>query len=144
MLACVQELERNSIIQQSANHWRDFDQLWAGSGDVNNVSIGDLTVNMAMGSSLDDFNIYIWATSGTIDTVSVGDLDVTVGAGADFDDYQFQAWATNMVNTVTLGDITAVVEPGKTNQIALFCTRTVFNELGTGGLIGPVAIYRDK
>jgi hypothetical protein len=41
-------------------------------------------------------------------------------------------------------DITSAVKPGAANQIALFCTRTFFNELGTGGLIGPVALYRDK
>jgi gluconolactonase len=40
-------------------------------------------------------------------------------------------------------DITAAVKPGA-NTLALFCTRTDFNELGTGGLIGPAAIYAEK
>ena len=86
--------------------------IWAGSGDVDSVSIGDLTVNLDASSTLDDYEINIWATSGTIDTVTVGNVNATVGANADFDDYEFQAWATNMVNAVTLGDVTAVVEEG--------------------------------
>lgn len=41
-------------------------------------------------------------------------------------------------------DITAAVKPGADNQISLFCSREFLNEAGTGGLIAPVAIYRDK
>jgi hypothetical protein len=41
-------------------------------------------------------------------------------------------------------DITDAIKPGEDNQIALYCTRTFFNELGTGGLIGPVAVYQEK
>ncbi len=41
-------------------------------------------------------------------------------------------------------DITDAVKPGASAQISIFCTRTDFNELGTGGLLGPVAIYREK
>ncbi len=40
-------------------------------------------------------------------------------------------------------DITSAVQPGK-NVLALFCTRTDFNELGTGGLLGPAVVYADK
>ncbi len=40
-------------------------------------------------------------------------------------------------------DITAALKPGE-NQISLFCTREFINELGTGGLIAPVAIYTDR
>jgi hypothetical protein len=41
-------------------------------------------------------------------------------------------------------DITSAVRPGQTNQISILTTRTFFNELGTGGLLGPVTIYREK
>jgi hypothetical protein len=41
-------------------------------------------------------------------------------------------------------DITAAVQPGRDNHIALFCTRDFLNELGTGGLLAPVVIYRDR
>lgn len=41
-------------------------------------------------------------------------------------------------------DITAAVKPWETNQITLRCTRSTLNEVGTGGLLGPVVIYREK
>ncbi|MBM4037499.1 MAG: DUF4838 domain-containing protein [Planctomycetes bacterium] len=41
-------------------------------------------------------------------------------------------------------DITAALRPGAKNTLALFCTRTFFNELGTGGLLAPVVLYREK
>ena len=41
-------------------------------------------------------------------------------------------------------DVTAAIKPGAENQISLFCTREFLNELGTGGLLAPVVIYREK
>ena len=41
-------------------------------------------------------------------------------------------------------DITSAVKAGAENQISILCTRSGFNELGTGGLLGPVAIYCEK
>jgi hypothetical protein len=40
-------------------------------------------------------------------------------------------------------DITPALKPNQKNAIALLCTRTAFNELGTGGLIAPVVLYSD-
>jgi hypothetical protein len=40
-------------------------------------------------------------------------------------------------------DITDTVKSGE-NQLSILCTRTAFNELGTGGLLAPVVIYREK
>jgi len=40
-------------------------------------------------------------------------------------------------------DITAAVKPGD-NQITIICERNWLNELGTGGLMGPVVIFREK
>lgn len=40
-------------------------------------------------------------------------------------------------------DITSVVKPEAKTQISLYCTRETVNELGTGGLLAPVAIYRE-
>jgi hypothetical protein len=40
-------------------------------------------------------------------------------------------------------DVTEAIKPGE-NTIAVFTTRTFMNELGTGGLIAPVVLYRDK
>jgi hypothetical protein len=41
-------------------------------------------------------------------------------------------------------DVTAALKPGAKNDIAILCTRTFFNELGTGGLVAPMLLYRAK
>jgi hypothetical protein len=41
-------------------------------------------------------------------------------------------------------DISEAIQPGAENNIALFCTREMVNELGTGGLLAPAVIYREK
>jgi hypothetical protein len=41
-------------------------------------------------------------------------------------------------------DITAAVKTGAENQITILATRTFLNELGTGGLLGPVYLYGEK
>jgi hypothetical protein len=41
-------------------------------------------------------------------------------------------------------DITAALRPGADNQITVRGTRTFINELGTGGLLGPAFLYREK
>ena len=41
-------------------------------------------------------------------------------------------------------DITGAVRSGEGNTIALLCTREMVNELGTGGLLAPAAIYAER
>jgi hypothetical protein len=41
-------------------------------------------------------------------------------------------------------DVTSALKPGAKNSVAILCTRTFFNELGTGGLLAPVVLYREK
>jgi hypothetical protein len=41
-------------------------------------------------------------------------------------------------------DVTAAVRPGADNQVTLLCTREFLNELGTGGLLSPALLYREK
>ena len=41
-------------------------------------------------------------------------------------------------------DITAVAKPGAENRLALRSTRSTINEIGTGGLLGPVVVYQEK
>ncbi len=40
-------------------------------------------------------------------------------------------------------DVTSVVKPGA-NQLTILCERKWLNELGTGGLMGPVMVWREK
>jgi beta-galactosidase/beta-glucuronidase len=41
-------------------------------------------------------------------------------------------------------DITSAVKPGADNQVTIAATHPTMNELGSGGLIGPVFVYREK
>lgn len=41
-------------------------------------------------------------------------------------------------------DITASLKPGGDNQFTILCERGWLNELGTGGLMGPVVLFREK
>ncbi|NQU09708.1 hypothetical protein HQ590_02880 [bacterium] len=41
-------------------------------------------------------------------------------------------------------EITAAIKGGADNQVTIIGTHTFLNELGTGGLIGPVVLYREK
>jgi beta-galactosidase/beta-glucuronidase len=41
-------------------------------------------------------------------------------------------------------NITGLFLPDRENTITLRCDRTALNEIGTGGLLNPAAIYRDR
>jgi hypothetical protein len=41
-------------------------------------------------------------------------------------------------------DVTSAIKPGADNQITIKGTRVFINELGTGGLMGPVYLYRER
>ena len=41
-------------------------------------------------------------------------------------------------------DITPALGPGTNTQLSILTTRLALNELGTGGLLGPVTIYHEK
>lgn len=41
-------------------------------------------------------------------------------------------------------DVTAAVKPGELNRFAIRGTHDTLNELGTGGLLGPVLVYHEK
>jgi hypothetical protein len=41
-------------------------------------------------------------------------------------------------------DISAAVKPDAENSLSLFCTREIVNELGTGGLLAPAAVYVER
>lgn len=40
-------------------------------------------------------------------------------------------------------DITAALKAGE-NTFTILCERTNLNEIGTGGLMGPVVLFREK
>lgn len=62
----------------------------------------------------------------------------TTKAGAQVDRFSGYCMPTG-----TGFDITATLKAGD-NQFTILCERTVLNELGTGGLMGPVVLFRDR
>jgi len=41
-------------------------------------------------------------------------------------------------------EITGALKPNVNNQVTIIGTRNFLNELGTGGLLGPVILYAEK
>jgi hypothetical protein len=41
-------------------------------------------------------------------------------------------------------DVTAAIESRADNQVTILCTREFLNEIGTGGLLSPALLYREK
>lgn len=87
----------------------------------------------------DDKKVYLWigATDGTAKVFINGEHvphRTEEGARKDiFSGYcQPASW-----------DVTGAVKEGR-NEVAILCERTALNELGTGGLLAPVALYREK
>ena len=54
-----------------------------------------------------------------------------------------EAFSGYCAATGTGFDVTAALKPGD-NQFTILCDRHNLNELGTGGLMGPVVLYREK
>jgi hypothetical protein len=76
-------------------------------------------------------------------------ISATDGNAKVFVNGKLTPYATNAVEAAGYAqpfsfDITAAAQPGATNQIAIVGTRTGLNELGTGGLLGPVYVYGER
>jgi hypothetical protein len=85
--------------------------------------------------------VYLWvsATDGRVKVFVNGKHVPYVGPkGEKADDFTGHCQPASF-------DITAALDANSdTQQLSLFCTREFLNELGTGGLLSPIAIYRDK
>jgi hypothetical protein len=85
--------------------------------------------------------VYLWvgATDGRVKVFVNGKHVPYVGPkGEKADDF------TGYCQPVSF-DITAALDASRdAQQLSLFCTREFLNELGTGGLLSPVMIYREK
>ncbi len=85
--------------------------------------------------------VYLWlgATDGRVKVFVNGKhvpyVDPKAGKPDDF---------TGFCQPVSI-DITSALDAGRaTQQLSLMCTREFLNELGTGGLLAPVVVYREK
>jgi hypothetical protein len=83
--------------------------------------------------------VYLWvgATDGAVKVFVNGKHVPFVGAkGEKADSFTGYCQPASF-------DVTSAVKEGP-NQISLLCTRVFLNELGTGGLLAPPLIYREK
>jgi len=84
--------------------------------------------------------IYLWlsATDGSARVFVNGQLIHYVDdEGKQFEEFTSYAQPASF-------EITKAVRYGEKNEIAILCRRDFLNELGTGGLLGPVFLYREK
>jgi hypothetical protein len=80
--------------------------------------------------SREDGNVKLWVNGQHIPYV--------------YDKGQTQDEFQNGYGTPISFDVTSVLKPGVDNQITIRGTRVFINELGTGGLMGPVYLYAEK
>ncbi len=86
-----------------------------------------------------DKNVYLWisSTDGSVKVFVNGRHIPYVDANGQTKDV-FSGYCTP-----ASFDITSAIGPGRDNQITIIGSRLYLNELGTGGLLGPVYLYRD-
>lgn len=85
--------------------------------------------------------VFVWVTRED------GDVEVWMnGKRAPYIDAKGEAHEkfSNGYGTAVSFDVTDSIKPGAENQITIKGTRVFINELGTGGLLGPVYLYREK
>ncbi len=80
-----------------------------------------------------DTHVWLAATDGSA-KLFIDGQHVPFGALAEFDGFCAPASF----------DVTRAVRPGSMHRLAILCKRTTFNGLGTGGLLGPVSVYRRR
>jgi len=85
--------------------------------------------------------VYLWVSRED------GDVKVWVNGQSAFyvnADGEMQDEFKNGYGKPASFDVTALLKPAAENQITIRGTRVFINELGTGGLLGPVYLYREK
>ena len=84
--------------------------------------------------------VYLWVSSedGNVKVFVNGrHVPYVNEKGERSDEYSGYAQAVSF-------DVTNAIKPNADNQITIVGTRTFINELGTGGLLGPIYLYREK
>jgi hypothetical protein len=87
-----------------------------------------------------DKSVYLWLArfDGSVQ-VFVNGVQVPLQSSEGEQKMEASGYAAS-----ALFDISAAVQAGKSNDAAILCDRKGLNDLGIGGLLGPVMIYRDK
>jgi hypothetical protein len=123
--------------------WQKTDvatETWYGLGLAGYYGPSWYRATVKLPALPDGKKVYLWvgATDGAckvfVNGLPVSYLDAKGEAKAEADGYC----------TPFSFDITAAAKGNADNQVTILATRNFLNELGTGGLIGPVLVYREK
>jgi hypothetical protein len=115
-------------------------EAWADMNLPNEFGTMWYRANINMPKLPDGKKVFLWiaATDGNTKLYINGQHVPFVNAKAETLD-----GATGYAKPISF-DITGVIKPDAVNQITIAGTREFLNELGTGGLLGPVYFYREK
>ena len=120
--------------------WKTTDpcvDTWSALGCHNYMGSMWYRTSVKLPAVPQDKKAYLWiaATDGRVKVFVNGQHVPYVNAKGDkSDSFSGYCKPASFDVTSTAGE----------NQISLFCTREFINELGTGGLLGPVVVYREK
>lgn len=123
--------------------WKKTDvatETWYGLGLAGYYGPSWYRATVKLPALPDGKKVYLWvgATDGAckvfVNGLPVSYLDAKGEAKAEADGYC----------TPFSFDITAAAKGNADNQVTILATRNFLNELGTGGLIGPVLVYQEK
>ena len=123
--------------------WKTTDicrDTWSSIGLHDHFGIVQYRSKVKLPKTLKEKKVYLWISS------TDGSCQITVnGTIIPYIDKKGKSFPlfTGYCTPVSF-DITSAIIPGRKNLIAITCERTICNEIGTGGLMGPVLIYQDK
>lgn len=96
------------------------------SGDIGEVTIGNVTIDADDGASIDWYN-YVFAWTGDVASVTVGDLDVTLGVDASLS-YTSEVTGEN-IGDVVIGDVNLLV--GKSGYVTMEYTVSATTDIAS-------------
>jgi len=123
--------------------WKTTDicrDTWSSLGLHDHFGIVQYRTEMELPAIQKDKKVYLWVSS------TDGSCRVVVnGRAVPYVDEEGKSSPlfTGYCKPASF-DITSAVTPGAENLIAITCERTTINEIGTGGLMGPVVIYQEQ
>ncbi len=126
-----------------ASAWRSTDvsyETWSTIGHDNYLGTMWYRTSLRLGAAPTGKRVYLWigATDGSAKVFVNGKHAPYVNdKGEKLDEFDGFCQPA-------LVDITDVYQPNQVNQLTLRCTRKVVNELGTGGLLAPVAVACER
>jgi hypothetical protein len=151
--AFVDKADKNAAAKGNAANWQtanfvDADwkttdtgvETWSDLGLLDSFGTMWYRANVKVPTVANGKKVFLWlsATDGSVKVFVNGKPIPYVNAKGET-----QEAASGFAAPFSF-DITSAVKPNAENQITIAATRTDFNELGTGGLMGPAYLYCEK